>query len=137
MAAHELKPVYLVSGGDRPKITRALHRLRSHFDGNSVEHLNATEASGEDVVAACNVLGLFGGGRRLVIVDEVDGRRTGEGRLTGGWKVADIRAAHVRQIGCLTYSRKTRSKAWRSVRNVQWLDPPLSPGMEHQRPRGL
>jgi DNA polymerase III delta subunit len=91
VAAQELKPVYLISGGDRPKITRALQRLRSHFEENSIEHLNATEASGEDAVAACNALGLFGGGHRLVIVEEVDGRRNADGRLGGGWKVADIR----------------------------------------------
>ncbi len=89
--APELKPVYLITGSDRPKIARALQRLRSHFDENSVELLNAAEASAEDTVAACNALGLFGGGRRLVIVEEIDGRRNADGRLVGGWKAADLK----------------------------------------------
>ena len=29
--ANELKPVYLIAGGDRPKIDRALARLRARF----------------------------------------------------------------------------------------------------------
>jgi DNA polymerase III delta subunit len=70
--ADDLKPVYLLTGSDRPKIVRALERLRGHFDPAVVESLNATDASGEDVVAACNALGLFAGGARLVLVEDVD-----------------------------------------------------------------
>jgi DNA polymerase-3 subunit delta len=94
MATSELKPVYLITGGDRPKIARALQRLRSRFDENSVELLNATEASGEEAVAACNAIGLFGGDdrSRLVLVEDVAGRRDGDGRLTGGWKAKDVDA---------------------------------------------
>ncbi len=88
----ELKPVYLISGGDRPKITRAVQRLRARVDDDAVELLNAREASGEDAVAACNALGLFGGVTRLVVVEEVDGRRNSDSRLTGGWKAADVKA---------------------------------------------
>ena len=58
--AEDLKPVYLLTGGDRPKITRALDRLRGRFDPAVVETLSAAETSGEDAVAACNALGLFG-----------------------------------------------------------------------------
>ena len=32
MAPAELKAVYLITGGDRPKIARALQRLRTRFD---------------------------------------------------------------------------------------------------------
>jgi DNA polymerase-3 subunit delta len=90
--AEDLKPAYLLSGSDRPKITRALARLRARFDVDAVELLSAVDTSGDDAVAACNALGLFGDGGRLVVVEEVDGRRTSEGRLTGGWKAADVKA---------------------------------------------
>jgi len=78
--AEDLKPVYLLTGGDRPKITRALDRLRGRFDPAVVETLSAAETSGEDAVAACNALGLFAGGARLVLVEEVD-----------RWKAADAK----------------------------------------------
>ena len=79
--AEELKPVYLISGGDRPKISRALHRLRARVGEDAVEQLSAIETSGEETVASCNALGLFGAGRRLVVVDMVE-----------KWKVADVNA---------------------------------------------
>jgi DNA polymerase-3 subunit delta len=79
--ASELKPVYLLTGTDRPKIARALRRLRDRIGSDATEQLNAREASGEDAVASCNALGLFGGAEgRLVIVDEVE-----------RWKVADVK----------------------------------------------
>lgn len=84
--------MYLISGSDRPKIGRAVERLRARVGEEAVESLNAHEASGADAVAACNALGLFAGSVRLVLVDEVDGRRNSEGRLTGGWKAADVKA---------------------------------------------
>jgi DNA polymerase-3 subunit delta len=43
--------------------------------------LLADEVSGEDAVAACNALGLFGAGERLVLVEHVD-----------AWKAADAKA---------------------------------------------
>jgi len=76
----ELKPVYLLAGSDRPKVERAVERLRAHFDPEAVERLFATDSSGEETVAACNALGLFGGGSRLVLVDGVD-----------RWKAADAK----------------------------------------------
>jgi DNA polymerase III subunit delta len=81
LAASDLKSFYLLSGSDRPKITRALERLRSRFDATATETLSAAEASGDDAVAACNALGLFAAGGRLVVVDEVD-----------RWKVGDVKA---------------------------------------------
>jgi DNA polymerase-3 subunit delta len=80
VVANELKPVYLLHGSDRPKITRAVRRLRERIGEDSTEQLSAREASGEDVVAACNALGLFLGEGRLVIVDEAD-----------RWKAADVK----------------------------------------------
>jgi DNA polymerase-3 subunit delta len=79
--ASELEPVYLITGGDRPKIQRALRRLRDRIGEDAVESVSAEAASGEDAVAACNSLGLLGGGSRLVIVTEVD-----------RWKAADAKA---------------------------------------------
>ena len=88
----DLKPVYLITGSDRPKISRAIQRLRARVGDDAVEVLNARDASGDDAVAACNALGLFGAGTRLVVVEDVDGRRNSDGRLTGGWKAADVKA---------------------------------------------
>jgi DNA polymerase III subunit delta len=77
----ELEPVYLIVGSDRPKVARAFQRLRARIGEDGVEVLSAREASGEDAAAACNVLGLFAGGGRLVIVEEVE-----------RWKAADVKA---------------------------------------------
>ena len=87
----ELKPVYLLTGSDRPKIETALGRLRRHFQPEATEVVGAQELSGEEVVALCNAGSLFGDAR-LVVVEGVDGRRTSEGRLTNGWKAADVKA---------------------------------------------
>ncbi|HZT54020.1 MAG TPA: DNA polymerase III subunit delta [Gaiellaceae bacterium] len=81
MAPADLKPVYLLAGSDRPKVERAVERLRSHFGGDALERLSAAEASGSDAVAACNALGLFGGDGRLVLVEGVE-----------RWKAADAEA---------------------------------------------
>jgi DNA polymerase III subunit delta len=79
--ADELKPAYLLAGTDRPKIDRALERLRRRFEPDAIELLSAAEASGEDIVAVCNALGLFAGGGRLIVVDG-----------TEVWKAADAKA---------------------------------------------
>jgi DNA polymerase-3 subunit delta len=70
-----------MSGSDRPKIARALERLRGRFAQEAVEELSANDASGDDAAAACNALGLFGGSHRLVIVHDVD-----------VWKAPDVKA---------------------------------------------
>jgi DNA polymerase III subunit delta len=77
----ELEPVYLLAGTDRPKIARALRRLRTRVGEDAVEHLDAAEATGEDAVAACNAMGLFASGGRLVLVEGVE-----------RWKAADAEA---------------------------------------------
>ena len=87
----ELKPAYLITGGDRPKIALALQRLRARFEEGAVEILSAREVSGDEAVAACNALGLFGS-RKLVVVENVDGIRNPDGRLVHGWKAADTKA---------------------------------------------
>ena len=87
----ELKPVYLLTGSDRPKIETALARLRRHFQPEAVELVSAQDVSGADAAAHCNAGSLFGDSR-LVVVDGVDGRRNADGRLAHGWKAADVKA---------------------------------------------
>ena len=58
----------------------ALQRLRGRIGEDAIEQLHAGEAPGEDAVAACNALGLFGGDARLVVVDGVE-----------AWKAADVK----------------------------------------------
>jgi DNA polymerase III subunit delta len=77
----ELEPVYLIVGGDRPKIQRALKRLRARIGEDAVELLSAAHSGGDEAVAACNSLGLLGGGSRLVIVEQVE-----------RWKAVDVKA---------------------------------------------
>jgi DNA polymerase III subunit delta len=80
VATNALKPVYLITGGDRPKIQRALRRLRDRVGEDAVELLSANDVGGDEAVAACNSMGLLGGGRRLVIVEDVE-----------RWKAADVK----------------------------------------------
>ena len=81
----ELEPAYLITGSDEPKVALALKRLKSRFLAESVDELSGEQgpeaASGADVVASLNALGLFGDGERLVLV-----------RGMGGWKKADVDA---------------------------------------------
>lgn len=75
----ELKPVYLLSGNNRPKVEAAIHRLRARVGESSIETLSAVEASASDVVAACNAPGLFVVEARAVLVLGVE-----------RWKAADV-----------------------------------------------
>ena len=80
----DLAPVYLIVGGDRPKVGRALARLRARFPDGAVDRLSARETTGAAAAGACNALGLFAGGGRLVVVDDVE-----------RWKAADVEAVAV------------------------------------------
>jgi DNA polymerase III delta subunit len=88
VSGERLRPVYLLTGTDRPKVRRALGRLRARFDPGSVEQLSAEKVpdreavSGREAVETCNALGLFGGEEsRLVVVERVE-----------RWKAADVDA---------------------------------------------
>ena len=70
-----LKPVYLLTGTDRPKIETALGRLRRHFEPEAIEIVSAQERSGAEAAALCNAGSLFGDSR-LVLVEGVDGAAT-------------------------------------------------------------
>ena len=90
-ASPALKPVYLLTGSERPKIETAVARLRRHFEPEATELVSAQELSGREAAALCNAGSLFGDAR-LVLVEGVDGRRNSEGRLSNGWKAADVKA---------------------------------------------
>jgi DNA polymerase-3 subunit delta len=79
--ADELGAAYLIGGGDRPKVDRAVQRLRARFEPDAVETHDAAVTPGDAAVAACNAMGLFGGGLRLVIVENAE-----------AWKAADAKA---------------------------------------------
>jgi DNA polymerase III subunit delta len=71
--------VYLLLGTDRPKVRRALGRLRARFPAESVTVLPTESATGPDAIAACNSLGLFGDeGAQLVVVEGVERWRTAD-----------------------------------------------------------
>jgi DNA polymerase-3 subunit delta len=84
------RPVYLITGSDRPKVDTALARLRRHFQPESTELRSALEVSGDEAAALCNAGSLFGDARLVVVVD-VDGVKAERGRR-GGWKAADADA---------------------------------------------
>jgi len=87
-----LKPVYLITGSDRPKVETAVQRLRARFLDEATEIVTALETSGAEGVNLCNSGSLFGDAR-LVLVNEVDGRRKEDNRPpTGGWKADDVEA---------------------------------------------
>jgi DNA polymerase-3 subunit delta len=79
--AHGLEAAYLIAGTDRPKVDRAVERLRARFAPEAVERHSAGELTGEGAVATCNALGLFGGGGRLILVEDVE-----------AWKAPDAKA---------------------------------------------
>jgi len=119
------KPVYLITGGDGPKIEKALVRLRGHFEVEAIEFVSAVDTSGEAVVALCNAGSLFGDAR-LIVVREVDGQRDGEGRLKGGWKAADVAAvadylanpAPASVLGLVAHDLKPSSALWKACEKV-------------------
>ena len=83
--ADDLKPAYLIAGGDRPKVDRAVARLRGRFDSDAVEVHDAAEATGEDAVAACNALGLFGAGARLVVFENVEAWKAPDAKVVADY----------------------------------------------------
>ena len=87
VSSEPLRAVYLLTGTDKPKIGRALERLRARFPDGAVEHLSADVVSGSDVVAACNALGLFEGGR-LVVVQGVERWKAADGKEVAAYLAA-------------------------------------------------
>lgn len=95
MSGDPLHAAYLLLGSDRPKILRALARLRARFAPESVELLDGATITGTDAVAACNALGLFGeAGERLVVVEGVERWRAEDAESVAGY-LADPAAGSV------------------------------------------
>ena len=90
--AEDLKPAYLLAGTDRPKVDRALARLRSRFAADAVELHSAAEVSGDDVVAAANALGLFAGEGRLILVDGVEAWKADDAKAIAAYLKAPVPA---------------------------------------------
>jgi DNA polymerase III subunit delta len=114
------KPVYLITGSDRPKVEVAIARLRSHFDPESIETVSGVEFSGEAVVGLCNSGSLFGDAR-LIVVTAIDGAKHTDGRRKGGWKAADVEAlstylespAPATVVACVADDLKSSSALWK------------------------
>jgi DNA polymerase III delta subunit len=62
----DLKPAYLIAGGDWAKVDAAVKRLLARFPEEAVEQLSGLEPD-VDVVSACNSLGLLGGARLVLV----------------------------------------------------------------------
>jgi DNA polymerase III subunit delta len=89
MSDDDLQPAYLIVGSDRPKVARALERLRARVGAEAVETLSARETSGEEAVAALNALGLFGG-LRLVLVEEAERWKAADAKAIAGYLQAPV-----------------------------------------------
>ena len=100
---------YLITGTDRPKVTRALRRLRDRVGEDATEHLSAHESSGEDVAAACNALGLFTVERRLVVVEQ---RRELEGGGREGRPASTSSGRRRRPCSRSSATRSSTTRRW-------------------------
>jgi DNA polymerase-3 subunit delta len=78
--AAPLEPAYLLLGSDRAKIRTALARLRKRFPDEAVEQWQAATTSGEDIVDACNRMGLLAEQRLHIVIGAED------------WKADDVSA---------------------------------------------
>jgi DNA polymerase-3 subunit delta len=97
--ADDLKPAYLIAGGDRPKVDRAVDRLRARFEPDAVELHAATDTTGDDAVAACNALGLFGGGSRLVLIEGVEVWKAPDAKAIAGYLKAPAPGTTLALVG--------------------------------------
>jgi DNA polymerase-3 subunit delta len=121
-----LRPVYLLTGNDRPKIVRALRRLRARFGDESVEQLSGDAASGADAVAACNALGLFAGGEggRLIVVEGVERWRKADIEAITAYLSDPVPGAVLALVAGETLRGEALAKAVSSVGQVLTFDAP-------------
>ena len=122
--AEELKPAYLLAGTDRPKIDRALHRLRTRFPANAIEPHSAAEMAGDDVVAAANALGLFAGEGRLIVVDGVEAWKAPDAKAIGAYLKAPAPATVLALVGAELKKDAPLAKAVAAVGEVLVWDVP-------------
>jgi DNA polymerase III subunit delta len=97
--ADELKAAYLIAGTDRPKIDRAVERLRARFPADAVEIHAATELPGTDAVAVCNALGLFADGGRLIVVEGVEAWKADDAKEVAAYMKAPVPATTLALVG--------------------------------------
>lgn len=97
--AEELKAAYLIAGTDRPKIDRAVERLRGRFAADAVEIHSASELTGADAVASCNALGLFAAEGRLVVVDDVQAWKAEDAKAVAAYLKAPAPATTIALVG--------------------------------------
>ena len=97
--ADELKPAYLIAGSDRPKVDRAVARLRARYEADAIEIHAAEETSGDDAVAACNALGLFGSGSRLIVIDGVEAWKTPDAKAIADYLKAPMPGTTLALVG--------------------------------------
>jgi DNA polymerase III delta subunit len=131
VSTEPLLPVYLLTGNDRPKIARALRRLRGRFGDESVDHVTADAATGPDAVAACNALGLFAGeeGGRLVVVDGVERWRKADAEAVAAYLADPVPGAVLALVAGEALRNDALAKAVAKVGKLLSYDAP--------RPRDL
>jgi DNA polymerase III subunit delta len=126
VATEPLLAAYLLTGNDRPKIVRALRRLRARFGDESIERLAADSATGLDVVAACNALGLFAGdeGGRLVLVEGVERWRKADVDAIAGYLADPVPGAVLALVAGETPRSDALAKAVAKAGKVLTFDAP-------------
>jgi DNA polymerase-3 subunit delta len=97
--AEELKPAYLLAGTDRPKVERALRRLRDRFPANAIERHSARDTSPEDLIAVANALGLFAGEGRLIVVEDAESWKAADAKAIGAYLKAPAPATTLAFVG--------------------------------------
>lgn len=122
--ASELKPAYLITGSDRPKVARAVRRLRERMGADAAELLNAGETSGEEAVGACNAMGLFGGGARLVVVEEVERWKAADGKTVAEYLAAPAPGTVLALVGDGIKSDAPLAKACKKAGEVLRYEAP-------------
>jgi len=122
--ASELKPVYLISGSDRPKVARAARRLRERLGVDAAELLSATETAGEAAVAACNSLGLFTDEARLVVVEDVERWRAEDAKAVAAYLQSPAPATVLALVGDGVKADSALAKACAKAGEVLVYDAP-------------
>ncbi len=97
--ADELRAAYLIAGTDRPKVDRAVERLRGRVRPDAVEIHSADGLSGADTVAACNALGLFAGDGRLILVEGVEAWKADDAKEVAAYLKAPVPATTLALVG--------------------------------------
>lgn len=118
----DLKPLYLISGSDRPKVELARQRLRGRFDDDAVTLVDAEHATAEDAIAECNALGLFAAGGHLVLVDHVDTWKADAAAVVADYAKAPAPATTLALVGDAIKKDSALAKACAKAGDVLLYD---------------